>query len=166
MGQAQQHKSDKRYDDLNANSVLGGSKEVADFEGLFDPSEEEFDCPSPLVQVSNLLRTCAQVIGKDAQFLASLDNNPDFSHQPRHRILTRCGEPFRKMSDPIANDRRSSWNWPTFDNLKRRVDLQPCDDATAGTVQFRPPGKIVIAEVENVGRFRLNRHFFGGCNVI
>ena len=45
LSQAQQHKGDERHGDLNANGVLGGSEEVADFQGLLDPSKEQLDTP-------------------------------------------------------------------------------------------------------------------------
>src|SRR6202043_3080377 len=69
VGEAQQHKGDHGDRNLNANGILGDSEEVADFQRLFDPSEEQFDRPSTLVEVGDLLRFGGQVIGKDAQYL-------------------------------------------------------------------------------------------------
>src|SRR6266511_892183 len=48
MRQAQQHEGDQRDRNLNANRVFGGSQEVGDLQGLFDPSEEQLDGPAPL----------------------------------------------------------------------------------------------------------------------
>jgi len=47
--QAQQHEGDERDDDLRPHRVLGGSEEVADLEGVFDPPEEQLDRPAALV---------------------------------------------------------------------------------------------------------------------
>ena len=107
MRQAQQQKGDQRNRDLNANGVLGGSEEVADFQGLFDPSKEQLDGPSALVQIGDFLCARGQIIGEDAQHLAGLDHDLDFADQTRHRIVAGSGKPLRKVSDPIAQDRRS-----------------------------------------------------------
>src|SRR5271163_3897389 len=56
VGEAQQHERDQRDCNLNANGIFRGSKEVADLQGLLDPSEEQLDRPSPLVEVCDLLR--------------------------------------------------------------------------------------------------------------
>ena len=71
VSQPQQQEGDQRDGDLNANGVFGGSQEVADLQGLFDPSKEQLDGPSTLVQIGDFLRTCLQVIGEDAQHLAA-----------------------------------------------------------------------------------------------
>ena len=51
-------------------------------------------------------------------------------------------------------------------HLERRVGLEAGDDATAGCVEFGPPAVIVVAEVEHVGRARLDRHLLGGGDVV
>jgi len=79
VGEAQQHEGDQRDRDLNADGVFRGSQEVADLQGLFDPSEEQLDRPSPLVEVGDLLRARLDVVGEDAQHLAGLDRNPDLA---------------------------------------------------------------------------------------
>src|SRR6266404_2583283 len=55
VSQPQQQEGDERDRDLNANGVFGGSEEVADLQGLFDPSKEQLDGPSTLVQVGDFL---------------------------------------------------------------------------------------------------------------
>src|SRR6202158_4919006 len=66
MSQTQQLKGDQRDRDLNANGVFGSSQEVADFQGLLEPSKEQLDGPSTLVQVGDVLRACLKIIGEDA----------------------------------------------------------------------------------------------------
>ena len=107
VGQPQQKKCYERDRNLNANGVLGSSQKVLDFQGLFDPSKEQLDLPSTLVQISNLLCACGQIIGEDAQHFASLDLHMDFANQTAHRVATGSCEPLRKVSGPIAQDRGS-----------------------------------------------------------
>src|SRR5438045_892772 len=47
------------------------------------------------------------------------------------------------------------------DHAQRSVLLQPRHEAAAGGVKPRPPAIIVITEVEDIGRTRLDRHRFG-----
>src|SRR5271169_4292517 len=87
VSQAQQQKGDECNRDLDANGVFRCSEEVADLQGLLDPSKEQFDGPSTLVQVRDVLRACLQIIGEDAQHLAGLDYNPNFADESRHRVV-------------------------------------------------------------------------------
>src|SRR6202163_5092643 len=107
VSQPQQQEGDQRDRDLNANGVFGGSQEVDDLQGLFDPAKEQLDGPSTLVQIGDFLRACLKVIGEDAQHLAGLDHDANFTDETRHRVLTRRGEPFGKVPGPITEDRRS-----------------------------------------------------------
>ena len=72
VGQAQQQKRNQRDHNLDANGVLGGPEEVADFQDLFDPSEEQLDGPAPPVKVGDVLCARHQIVGEDAQYLAGL----------------------------------------------------------------------------------------------
>ena len=66
MRQAQQQKGDEGDCDLNANGVLGCPEEVADFQGLFDPSKEQLDGPSTFIQIGDFLCAGGEIIGEDA----------------------------------------------------------------------------------------------------
>jgi hypothetical protein len=48
----------------------------------------------------------------------------------------------------------------------RRILLEARHQPAALRVEPRPPGEVVIAEVENVGRPGLDRHVFGGADVV
>ena len=164
--QAQQQKSYEGDRNLNANGVLGGAQEVADFQGLFDPSKEQLDGPSTLVQIGNFLCARGQIIGEDPQHPAGLDHNPNFTDQTRHRVGAGSCEPFGKVPGSIAQDRRCGRDRPILDDRKRGIGLEARDDATARLIERRPPAIIVIAEVENVGRSRFDRHLLSGRDVI
>ena len=166
VGQTQQQKGDEGYGNLNANRIFGGSQEVADFQSLFDPSKEQLDSPSTLVQIGDFLRARGQIIGQDAQHLAGVDYDLDLAHETRHRISAGRGEPFGKVSGPIAPDRRSRWDRSILDDLKGRIGLEARNDAAARPIKRRPPAIVVIAEVKNVGGTGLDGHLLGGGDVI
>ena len=69
--QAQQQKADQSDGDLNSNRVLGGSDKAGDFQGLFDPAEEQLDRPALFVKVGNQPGRGGEIIGRDAQDLAT-----------------------------------------------------------------------------------------------
>src|SRR5579863_8235352 len=81
VGQAQQQKGDEGDRNLNANGVFGGSQEMADFQCLFDPSKEQLDSPSTLVQIGDFLRARGEIIGEYAQHLPGLDYDLDLAHE-------------------------------------------------------------------------------------
>ncbi len=122
--QAQQQKGDEGNRNLNANGVLGGSQEVIDFQSLLDPSKEQLDRPSALVQVRDVLCARGQIVGEDAQHRAGLDNDPDFTDQSPHRIAAGRGKPLRQISGPIAEDRRARGDRPILDDLETRIGFE------------------------------------------
>ena len=164
--QAEQQEGYEGDRDLNADGVLGGPQEVADFQSLLDPSKEQLDSPSTLVQIGNFLCTRGQIVGEDAQHFAGLDHDLNLADKTRHRIFAGGCEPFGKVTGPIAQNRRSRRDRPLLDDLERSVGLEARHNAAAGVMEPRPPAIIVIAEIENVGRPRLDRHLLGGRNVI
>ena len=166
IGQAQQHEGDHRDGDLDADGIFRVPQEVADFQGLLDPSKKQFDGPSTLIEVGDLLRAGLQVVCKDAQNLAGLNLDPDFAHQLRHRVTAGCGQAFGKMPGAIAEDRRSRRNRPIFLDEKGRIGFQARDDTASRLIELRPPAEIVIAEVEHISRPRFDRHRLGGGDII
>ena len=70
------------------------------------------------------------------------------------------------MSEAVAEHRRADFDRPLFDDGERRVGFQPRHDATGGLMQARPPAVIIVAEVEHIGRSRLDRHLLGGDDVV
>ena len=67
---------------------------MADFQRLFDPSKEQLDGPSTLVQIGDFLRARGEIIGEYAQHHPGLDYDLDLAHETRHRISAGRGEPF------------------------------------------------------------------------
>src|SRR5258708_8005655 len=102
VSQAQQQKGDQRDRDLNANGVFGSSQEMADLQGLFDPSKEQLDRPSTLVEVGDVLRACLDIIGEDAQHLAGLDHDANFTDETRHWVVAAGGGPVGEVFRPLA----------------------------------------------------------------
>ena len=81
VSQTQQQEGNECGGDLNPHGVFGGPDKVVDFQRLLDPSKEQFDGPSSLVQISDFLRACPEIIGQDAQHLAGLDDDPDLADE-------------------------------------------------------------------------------------
>src|SRR5260221_13856008 len=105
-------------------------------------------------------------MGKSATPFAALKEDEISGDETRHWVVAGGGEPFGKVSSPIAEDRRSWRHRPILHDGERRVGLQARDNAAARLIKLRPPTKIVIAEVKNVSRSRLDRHLLGGRDVV
>ena len=67
LSEPQDEEGDEGDGDLNAHGVLGGPEEVADFEGLLDPAEEQLDLPAALVDLGDLLGGGVEIVGEDAR---------------------------------------------------------------------------------------------------
>src|SRR3981189_909111 len=137
--QAEQQEGYEGDRDLNADGVLGGPQEVADFQSLLDPSKEQLDGPSTLVQIGNFLCTRGQIVGEDAQHFAGLDHDLNLADKTRHRIFAGGFERFGKVTGPIAQNRRSRRDRPLLDDLERSVGLEARHNAAAGVMEPTPP---------------------------
>src|SRR5260370_32833921 len=113
VSQTQQQKGGQRDRDLNANGVFGSSQEVADLQGLLDPSKEQLDGPSTLVQVGDVLRACLKIIGEDVQHLAGLDDDANFTDEIRHWVVAGWGEPIWEEIVALASGQRVRRGRPT-----------------------------------------------------
>ena len=79
VDQLEQQESDQGDGELNADGVLADSKELADFEVLLDPTEEQLDGPATLVEIGDLLGGGIEIVGEDAQDFTGLDPVAFFS---------------------------------------------------------------------------------------
>ena len=53
-----------------------------------------------------------------------------------------------------------------LENARARMRLEARDETAAGVVQLRPPGKVIISKVEDVGGAGLDRHRLGHAHVV
>src|SRR3989442_1799865 len=70
------------------------------------------------------------------------------------------------MTDAVAHNITVLGNAVLLYHAERSVLLQPRHEAAAGVIEPRPPAIIVITEVVDVGCSRLDRHGFGGRDVV
>ena len=70
------------------------------------------------------------------------------------------------MADAVREDGRARSYGALGDNRERRVDLQSCDEAASGNVEFGPPSVVVIGQIEDVSCPRSDRHGLGGGDVV
>ncbi|KAH2839688.1 hypothetical protein KXW36_001707, partial [Aspergillus fumigatus] len=87
VSHAQEKEGDQGNSDLNTYGILRGAEEVADFEGVLDPSKEQFDLPTALVEFSDLVGRRIEIVADDAQDFACLGTNPDLAYRVLERVL-------------------------------------------------------------------------------
>lgn len=166
MGHAQEQEGDKCDGDLNAHGVLGSTEKVADFEGLLDPAEEQFDVPAALVEFGDLIGRSIKIIGDNTQDLAGLGLDPDLAHRVLERVLAGLGLPCRQQSDAVGKHRRALRHLVLGRHQQRCIGLQTGDEAASRGMEFSPPAIVVVAEVEDIGRTGSDRHGFGDGDVV
>ena len=121
LSEAQDEEGDEGYGDLDAHGVLGSAEEVTDFEGLLDPAEEQFDLPAALVEVGNFLGGGVEIVGQDAQLLAGLGIDADFTDGIGEGVLTASCQAGGKVTDAVGEDRRARRKRLLLDDDKRGV---------------------------------------------
>ena len=104
MGHAQEQERDECNCYLNAYGVFRSAEEVADFKGVLDPSEEQFDLPAPLVEVGNHVGGSIEIVGDDAQNLAALGTHAHFANGVAEWVFTASGLACRQIADAIGED--------------------------------------------------------------
>ncbi len=166
MGETQQHGSDAGDGELDAHDILAASEEMLDFQGLLDPAEEQLDAPAPLVESGDLVGRRVEIVAEDAQDFAGFDAHPDFAQRIGEGIAPACGETLREEPDPVAEDAAPLGNG-VFNHIRQlRIGLQPRDDAASGGIELRPSAIIIIAEIEHIGRHRVDRHLLRRRDVV
>ena len=143
---------------MDAHRILAGAAETGDLEGLPDPAEEQLDRPAPPVEIGDFLGRGVPVVGQDAQHLARAGHDPPFAHRVRHRVAAAATLPRPKKTDAVGEDVAVGRARQLFDQVQRRVGFEAGDDAASGGIERGPPGIIVIAQIEDVGGARFDRH--------
>ena len=166
LGETEEQEGDQGDGDLDAHGILGTAEKAGDLEGLFDPAEEQFDCPTAFVEAGNLFGAGVEVVRQDAQHLARLDPDADLADRIGERVATVRRLPGRQMADAVGEDRTACGHRQLGDASERRVGLEAGYDAAASSVHLRPPAVIDVAQVKDVRRTGLDRHYLGGGDVI
>ena len=160
LGETQQDEGDQRHGDLDPDGVLAGAHEVAQFQRLLDPAEEQFDHPAPFVEVGDFPSGGLEIVGQDAQDPAGFDLTRTSRTLPWNGFLRRLA--CRSGRWPIRSDRMASpCQGPPARSLssrQRRIALEPGDDPAVRLVEGGPPAVIIVAEVEDVGGAGLDGH--------
>ena len=153
---------------MDADGVLGGAEELGDFEGLFDPSEEQLDVPAALVEIGDVLGGGVEIVAEDAQDLAGLDADADFSDRALERIFAAHGLAGGQESDPVGEDigvcirgqlARLGLN-------QGRAGAESGDDAASGGIELGPPSVVIIAKIKDIAGTGLDGHILGGGDVV
>ena len=98
------------------------------------------------------MRRRVEIIGENAQLSAGLGHDADLAHRNLHRILAALCLAGRQEADPVVKDAGARIELAIAGADERRIALEAGHDAAAGGVKLRPPGIIVIAETEDIGR--------------
>ena len=96
LGHTQDEEGDQGDGDLDAHCIFADADEALDPERLLDPAEKQFDLPTLLVEVCDLLCRSIQVIGDDAQHLAGIVDDPNLPDRHLHWVVAAVGEPGRQ----------------------------------------------------------------------
>ena len=167
LGKTQQQESNQRHGDLDADGVFAGSEKMADLQGLLDPAEEQLDRPAALVEIGDLLCRRLQIVAQDAQNLAAVELDPHLAHRLAERVAPGLGVDLagRQMAHPIGQHAAACRNRTVTGSSERGIGFEAGHNPAARRIQLGPPAVIVIAEIEDVSRAGLDRHFLSRRDV-
>jgi hypothetical protein len=152
LSPAQEQEGDEGDGDLDAHGVLGGSEEVADFECLLDPAEEQLDGPTALVEVGDFLGRGLEVIAEDAQDFAGVGLDAHLANRVAEGIFSALSLALWQQPNAVGED-VGSFRQVEFSGYSQgRIGLEAGDDAAAGGMQAGPPGVVVVSEIKDIGR--------------
>ncbi|MNL16316.1 hypothetical protein D3C87_1373510 [compost metagenome] len=107
-----------------------------------------------------------EIAGDDADDLASGDPDHDLADRIDIRIGLAIADPAIEMAYPVGQDVAALGHRAALDWMKRGIGFEARDDAAALRLQGGPPGKIVVAEVEDIGGSGFDGHGLGGGDVV
>jgi hypothetical protein len=76
MRQPHQREGDERHRDLDSHSVFARPDKVFDLQRLLDPTKEQLDRPTALIEAGDLLGRSRQIVGEYVQNLAVIGTSP------------------------------------------------------------------------------------------
>ena len=124
-----------------------------DLQGLLDHTEEQLDLPAPLVEVGDLAAGASRSLLRIRSFLpvsVITTISRTASCIGFWRLLAcRPGRKPMRSRQHARSRRAPAWSRAS---RERRVGLEARHDAAAGCIELGPPGVIVVAEIEDVGR--------------
>lgn len=146
---SEQHIKQHSGPKLPAYGVLGVSKEVAHFEGLFDLLEEGLNAPAASIQITDTGSCPIKVVGqKDHGSPFAVDLDPGFDSAQAPGILpTRF---VSDQSDLVVTDDITFRSFQTFSaDTVAEVVLSPCDPEDAAVRQIEEVGKVNVGLIED-----------------
>ena len=90
----------------------------------------------------------------------------DFPHSLLHRVFPAFGLARGQEADAVGQNGRARLQRHVARLNERRVALETRDDPAIGVMELGPPGVVVIAQIEHIGRASDDRHLFGGGDVV
>src|SRR5881392_4044846 len=139
VSNAQEQECNQGDGKLNAYGILGSTEEMADFEGMLNPAEEQLDLPAALVEIGDLVGRGVEIVGDDAQDLACLGPNLDLAHGVLERVLAGFCLSCRQKTDPVGEHRGAFWHIVLCGHRERCVDFEAGDEAAACGIEIGPP---------------------------
>ena len=170
-GDAQQHESDHRRDQLQPHGVLVCAEKPSDLEMLLDPAEQQLDGPARLVERGDLDRRTHHVVGEhdDLLRLAVLQRiaaNMQATQPHRQLRVALAGEFDLAIPEHGITVAARLRHISLRDVVEAGVALGTRDEEGSGLVDAPPPFEIVIALVEDIGRAGLDRRLLADFDII
>lgn len=74
---------------------------MGDLQGLLDPTEEQLDGPSPLVEICDLLGFGVEIVGEDTQDFAGVSFDAHFTHGVSEGVFAMVRQAHRQEADAV-----------------------------------------------------------------
>ena len=152
--------------DLDAYGILTAAQEMLNPQGLFDPLEEQFDGPAALIQIRDLLRRRFEIVGEDAQDLTCISPYRDLAHQLEEGVEAAGRLAQGQLAGAVREDIAALGTLVFGEDFKGRILLEAGDDTAVCLVQLGPSAVVIVAKIKDIGRARLDRHGFGGGDIV
>src|SRR5262249_6560979 len=144
----QQQIGDHGGDQLKTNGILRASEEFAEPQMLLNPSEQQLDLPSGLVEVGNRDSGTCKVVGDEGENLPVVSLKAYPAHRDTQFGVALSDKPHLGIADDFESVAFGFPTRPPADKLVGGVGFLAGDKETAGLVEPRPPGIIAIRFVE------------------
>jgi len=167
-GDTQQQIGDHGGEDLQADGVVVGAKELTDTQMLLDPTEQQLDLPAALVERGDLDCATGQIVGDERHDPTLVTPDPDAPQrhrQPRPRMAFADAHDLAVVEDAKAVSLALAQR-PASGGAQAAVHFRPRDEESPLIIDLLPPAEMAIAFVENVGRARLDRHLLADLDII
>lgn len=162
----QEQVGDHRRDDLQADGIFVGAEEFSDVEMLLDPTEQEFDLPSRLIEAGDLDCRALEIVADEGDGFTGVWLESDAAQRDIELGIAFAGKLDLGIIDDAEALAGAFADISGFDGPEPGAGFWAGDEKSLAIMDICPPIEAAVGLVEDIGRTSLDQGFTADLDII